>query len=151
MKSAVRAIIVHKGSLLVIRRDKFGTRYYTLPGGHVKYGESNDKALLREIHEETQLHISKPRLTYIDRAPEPYGDQYIYLCEYVEGVPMLHKDSEEYKIGQGGQNMYTPMWLPIHELKTVTFRSTSLKERIIQAFISDFPATVEEFTSTLDA
>lgn len=149
MKLAVRAIIIHKDSLLVVRRDKFGSRYYTLPGGHVEFGESLDKALLREIHEETQLHIAKPRKVYVDHAPEPYGDQHIYLCDYVNGVPMLHKDSEEYKINQGGQNIYTPMWLPLSEVSKVPFRSSQLKERILQSVESDFPAIVEEFTSTL--
>lgn len=49
MKSAVRAIIIHNNNLLVMRRDKFGKRYYTLIGGHVEMGESTEKALLRKF------------------------------------------------------------------------------------------------------
>lgn len=150
MKKAVRAIIIHNNNLLVMRRDKFGKRYYTLIGGHVEMGESTEKALFREIHEETRMHVTKPRLVFIEHSPEPYGDQYVYLCEHVSGVPMLHEQSDEHLINKGGENMYTPMWLPLSQLNNVPFRTTNLQKRILDGVTNGFPTQVEEFTSTID-
>lgn len=150
MKSAVRAIIIHNNNLLVMRRDKFGKRYYTLIGGHVEMGESTEKALLREIHEETRLHVSNPRLLFIEHSPEPYGDQYVYLCDYVSGVPMLHEDSDEHTINRGGENIYTPMWIPLSELSKLPFRTTNLQKRILAGIKDGFSEQVEEFNSVIE-
>lgn len=150
MKVAVRAIIINNENLLVMRRDKFGKRYFTLIGGHVEMGESTEKALLREIHEETRLHVAKPRLVFIEHAPAPYGDQYVYVCDYVSGVPMLHEDSDEHSINKGGDNIYTPMWVPISELPKLPFRTDQLQERIVAGVKNGFPAQVEEYSSTIN-
>jgi ADP-ribose pyrophosphatase YjhB (NUDIX family) len=149
MKAAVRAIIIHNDNLLVIRRDKFGKRYYTLPGGHVEMGESTEKALLRELHEETKLHVAHPRLVYLEHSPAPYGDQYIYVVDYVSGVPMLHENSDEYTINKGGENVYTPMWLPLSELPKVPFRTHNLQARLIGGAKSGFPTQVEEYSTAV--
>ncbi len=149
MKAAVRAIIIHDNNLLVMRRDKFGKRYYTLVGGHVELGESTEKALLREVHEETRLHVANPRLVFIEHAPAPYGDQYVYLCDYISGVPMLHEDSDEYTINKGGDNIYTPMWVPLSKLASLPFRTDEIQAKIIAAITDGFPTQVQEYTSTI--
>lgn len=149
MKKAVRAIVIHNNNLLVMRRDKFGKRYYTLIGGHVELGESTEKALLRELHEETRLHVANPRLVFIEHSPQPYGDQYVYLLDYVSGVPMLHEDSDEVSINKGGENIYTPMWIPISELPKLPFRTDNMQARLIAGIKDGFPTQVEEFTSTI--
>ena len=82
MRQAVRAIIVRDGHLLVIHRNKFGQEYYTLPGGGIDPGETAEHALLREIHEETTLSAVNPRLVIVEDSGDPYGMQYIYLCQY---------------------------------------------------------------------
>lgn len=150
MKRAVRAIIIHQNNLLVMRREKFGKLYYTLIGGHVELGESTEKALLREVHEETKLHVAKPRLVYIEHSPEPYGDQYVYLCEYVAGVPMLHEKSDEIAINKGGDNIYTPMWVSLKELPSLPFRTSNIQQRILNGVSHGFPEQVEEFSSKIE-
>lgn len=139
MKQGVRAIIVSDDSILVMKRDKFGKQYYTLIGGHVELDESLDKALFREIHEETMIHVAKPQLVYIQETDRPYGTQYVYVCQYVSGVPMLHPDSDERKINAGGQNIYTPMWLPINQLGKVEFLPSELQQRILADLQNGFP------------
>lgn len=139
MKRGVRAIIVSDDSILVMKRDKFGKQYYTLIGGHVELGESLDKALFREIHEETMVHVTKPQLVYVQETNRPYGTQYIYTCQYVSGVPMLHPESDERKINAGGQNIYTPMWLPLDQLKDVPFLPSELSQRILTDLQTGFP------------
>ena len=122
-----------------MKRDKFGEQYYTLIGGHVEIGESLEKALFREVHEESMIRISKPRLVYTQSAIEPYGTQYIYLCHYESGVPMLHPNSEEREINKGGKNIYTPMWLPLSQLSEVAFLPTKLRDQILSDINNGFP------------
>lgn len=149
MKQGVRAIIIADENILVMKRDKFGKQYYTLIGGHVQLGESLEKALFREIHEETMIHIAKPQLTYIQESTEPYGTQYVYVCQYISGVPMLHPDSDERKINEGGTNIYTPMWLPLAQLGDVPFLPAELRDKILEDLHSGFPETAVTFKVNL--
>jgi 8-oxo-dGTP pyrophosphatase MutT (NUDIX family) len=147
MKQAVRAIIIHDNNILVMKRNKFGKEYYTLIGGHVELGESHEVALLREIHEETMVHVAHPRLVYVEHAGSVYGTQYVFLCEYVSGVPVLHPHADEVHINKLGQNIYTPMWLPLAQLESVPFLSEKLKHKILHALKTEFPKEPETFTT----
>ena len=147
MKQAVRAIIIHDNNILVMKRNKFGKEYYTLIGGHVELGESHEVALLREIHEETMIHVAHPRLVFIEHAGPVYGTQYVFLCKYVSGVPVLHPHADEVHINKLGQNIYTPMWLPLSRLSSVPFLSENLKHKIIHALETEFPKETETFTT----
>lgn len=142
MRKAVRAIVINRDKMLVMSRNKFGLKYYTLIGGGVDVGENNEQALLREVAEETGIDLVNPRLVFIDEAGEIYGTQYVYLCNYVGGDPALNANSEEYKINQLGKNLYEPMWLPINELKGSSFRSDKLKEALLEYLPKGFPNEV---------
>ncbi len=55
---AVSAAIVREGKVLVVRRARNpALNLYTLPGGVVEAGETLHQAVIREVHEETQLSI----------------------------------------------------------------------------------------------
>jgi ADP-ribose pyrophosphatase YjhB (NUDIX family) len=139
MKKAVRAIVVHDNHLLVMHRDKFGQQYYTLVGGGVGAGEVDEQALEREVREEAQLEVANPRLVFVEEAGRPYGEQHIYYCEYAGGDIALSPDSIEAQINPVGQNVYTPMWLPLAELPDAKFLSETLKQHIIHALKHGFP------------
>ncbi len=139
MKQAVRAIVVKDNSLLVMKRNKFGSEYYTLIGGSVELGEPLEVALYREVQEESTITIVNPRLVFMEDAGQPYGEQYVYLCEYVNGEPTLHQESEEAKISAMGQNTYVPMWLPLDQLAKVNFVSGSLKDALLHGLEHGFP------------
>lgn len=58
---ACGALVFNKeGKLLLIKSHKWRNKY-TMPGGHVELGESLEKALKREIKEETGLTIGDIR------------------------------------------------------------------------------------------
>lgn len=144
MKRAVRAIVFKDNQLLVIRRNKFGKKYCTLPGGGVDMGETEEQALRREMAEETGLSLGGARLVFTEQAGEPYGTQYVFLVDYLGGEPALHPASDEAGINQLGQNIYEPAWLPIAALPAVPFISERLKRAILTGIKEGFPEKVTE-------
>lgn len=139
MRRAVRAIVLRNDALLVMHRNKFGQSYYTLVGGGIRSGESPEQAVLREVHEESSISVGSPRLVFVEAGGEPFGPQYIYLCEYQSGEAALPPQSEEAKIHALGSNLYTPAWLPVVQLPGVALVTTPLKAAIIHSLQHGFP------------
>ncbi len=77
-----------------------------------------------------------------------YGDQYVFLCEYSQGEPQLHPESEEQKINKLGKNLYIPTWLPITDFKNAPFLSNKLQAKLLHALAHGWPEHPEEFAST---
>jgi 8-oxo-dGTP pyrophosphatase MutT (NUDIX family) len=136
---SVRAIIIKDKSLLSMRRDKFGMQYYTLIGGGVDVGEDHETALRREIMEETGLQVGKVRWVFTEDGGDLYGVQYVFTCEYMGGEPQLSPSSEEAAISALGKNIYEPVWLPLDKLKYLTFRSSSVRDAVLDAQTQGYP------------
>lgn len=150
MRKAVRAIIIKDNKLLTMHRNKFGQAYYTLPGGGIDFGETAEETLKREVREETNLHVTNHRLVFVEEAGDPFGTQYVYLCEVSGDDMRLQEDSDEAKINQLGQNLYKPHWLPLEKLAKSTFLSDKLKDAILKAVREGFPdkpTTIEHANS----
>ncbi len=122
-----------------MRRDKFGHRYYTLIGGSMGPGENTQATMQRELLEECGMKLLSVKPVFKEEAGDPYGTQFIYLCEVEGDEPHLSPDSEEAKINELGQNIHTPQWMSIEEFKTVEFRSEKLKQAILQGIEKGFP------------
>jgi ADP-ribose pyrophosphatase YjhB (NUDIX family) len=148
MRRAVRAIICRGDQLLLMHRDKFGNEYDILVGGGVELGEEPAAALLRKINEETGIKVSQPKLVYIEEAAEPYGTQYIYLCDYVSGEAKVDPNSTEAKINKLGKNLYQPVWRKLSEFKDVEFRTPELKRAILDGFTNGFPNQPIDITNS---
>jgi ADP-ribose pyrophosphatase YjhB (NUDIX family) len=138
MRKAARAIILKDDHILVMHRNKFGQEYDVLVGGGVDIGESTEEALLREIQEETGVAVSRPKLVFVENAGEPYGVQYIYLCNYVSGELVLDPNSIEAKIDAMGINRYVPMWRKLEDLNDLPFKSEALKQAILEGVKNGF-------------
>ncbi len=145
-RKSARAIVIQDDKLLVMFRNKFGNKYVTLIGGKVDIGESPDQTVLREVKEEASIEVANPQLVFIDHA-DFYGDQLVYLCDYVSGEPKLAPDTHEAAINKLGQNLYEPGWLALNELPNVPFLSAELQQAIINATTNGWPEHVLEFTS----
>jgi ADP-ribose pyrophosphatase YjhB (NUDIX family) len=65
MSKAARAIIIENNQILVMHRDKEGSKYFTLVGGRLNEGENTEQALTREVMEETGMQIVEARLVYL--------------------------------------------------------------------------------------
>lgn len=74
----VLCLIQDGNRILLQNRVKEDWKGYTFPGGHVEAGESFVDAVVREMQEETGLHITKPRLVGIKQFPIE-NDRYIVL------------------------------------------------------------------------
>lgn len=140
MRKAVRAVVVKNDALLLMHRNKFGEEYYTLIGGGIGVGETPEQALMREVHEESSLLVANPRLVYVEKAGDPYGDQFIFLCDYSSGEVSLPAASTEAKIHALGANLYEPVWLPIKKLAEVSFVSEALRNTLVKALTQGFPS-----------
>jgi ADP-ribose pyrophosphatase YjhB (NUDIX family) len=139
MRESVRAIVVHNDKMLVMRRFKDGREFYALVGGGIDAGESAEQALHREVAEEASLEIINPRLVINQIGGDKFGRQYIYLCEYLAGVPALQPDSIEAQENAAGVNLYMPMWLPTDRLDTIEFMPPVLQQALIKYLAEGFP------------
>jgi len=114
-----RAIILHEGKILLMHRRKPGIEYYALLGGKLEDGETPEQACVREVMEECGVTVRLVREYYRDQ--DVFEDipntHYLYLCDYVEGVPAL---GGEELLRNTPENYYAPMWLPIDQVASLT-------------------------------
>lgn len=143
-RKSVRAIVINGDKLLAMKRNKFGKQYYTLIGGGVKLGEDLETAMRRELSEETGMSVGGMKLVFYEDDPNFFGEQYVYLCEYTGGEPVLSGGSDESQISAMGQNIYEPVWLPLSEVSNVPFRSASVAEAVLDGVQNGFPNEMRE-------
>ena len=99
----VGGVVVRDGRALLIRRGKeplYGR--WAVPGGTVELGESLEDALVREMEEETGLHVEPVEvLTVFDRIQREDGRvvyHYVivdYLCRWRSGEARAASDALE--------------------------------------------------------
>lgn len=86
--------IEHDGRMLMLRRRKEPfAGHWTAPGGKLLPGEDPRQAVLREVHEETQLLVEKPELKLI--ASETGPEYYNWLLFVFRARPELASASDD--------------------------------------------------------
>lgn len=67
----VKGIVCCRGRILLLKRSDFettGAGEWEFPGGRIKFGESPENALEREIYEETGLNVKVKKITHMHQA-----------------------------------------------------------------------------------
>jgi 8-oxo-dGTP diphosphatase len=93
---SVKAIIRHDNRVLILGNEDL--KFWDLPGGHVKDGETLEVALRREVREETGLEVIK--YTQIATKVLELGNETKPVCFYLveaEGDVKLSKEHQAYK------------------------------------------------------
>ena len=90
---------IFKGIVLVYRKNY--PKLWALPGGFIDYGESAEKAAIREALEETNLKITNLRQFRVysepDRDPRKHTITTAFIAE-AEGEPKAADDAEQVKV-----------------------------------------------------
>jgi ADP-ribose pyrophosphatase YjhB (NUDIX family) len=140
MPKAARAIIIENGNILLMHRDKQGSQYFTLVGGRVDDNETIEQGLAREIQEETGLQVVASRLVFYEGHPEPYNEQYIYLCQVAPHDEVkIQSASEEAVMNKLGFNTHTLQWVSLKAFRNLAFRTPQLHRAIIHGIEKGFP------------
>lgn len=132
------ALIINNGKLLAVKHDNYDC-YYTIGGG-VNLNETSADAVIREVLEETGLHLSIDRLVYIQERFYDISDVnhhevvFFYLMN-----PADISIEDETCTDRQEEKLY---WLPIDELK-----STSLVPEFLKTALSDIPEEVVHIIS----
>lgn len=128
--------LVHRGEeLLLQNRVKQDWQGYAMPGGHVEPGESIVEAVIREMQEETGLHILNPKLCGVKQFPIDGGRYLVFLFE-----------TEEFTGELTGSEEGEMTWIPrnrLHEYKTVDDLQQML-DVILKPELTEFQYIIED-------
>ncbi len=101
---AVDGIILFEPGRIVLIKRRFPPfkEFWALPGGIVKYGETVEDALLREVAEETGLTVKINRLVGVysnpNRDPRGHVISICFLCEFLNGVLKASSDAADIRV-----------------------------------------------------
>ena len=89
----VAGLIIRDGRLLLVHNAKHGTLRLEPPGGKVEPGESLERALVREVAEETGLKVLKQGTFGCFKTHSPEGEFLVhtFICEVAAGEPVVRE------------------------------------------------------------
>lgn len=107
--------VEHDGRVLMLRRRKEPfAGFWTAPGGKLLPGEDPREAVLREVHEETQLLLQTPELRMITSETGP--EHYNWLLFFFRARPDVDFASQSLLNGSRETAEGLLDWLPIEGL-----------------------------------
>ena len=133
IRSSAKALIVKDGKLLVIRCQRGGKEYCTLPGGGQEFQESLEQTVVRECLEEAGLSVRVNGLAAvqegiitdpaaIQQAPEYCHEHLWYFrCEIADERV---REASHGDLGQTGSQ-----WVPLDRVKELPILPEWLKEQ----------------------
>lgn len=125
-------IIIRDNQILLMKRNRYGVKYFILPGGTVEPKEKMGNTVLREIKEETNLvcTLKKTRPLIYQNHLDGKKD-YNFFIDECHGKAELPKNSEEATRNMEG-NTYEPVWVEIKNLKTIDLQPKEIKNKLIK-------------------
>jgi 8-oxo-dGTP diphosphatase len=117
VRVGVAVFVVRDGRILMGRRHgAHGADTWSLPGGHLEYGETPATAACREVYEETGLEIRGPRLCAVTNdvfvAERRHYVTLWMLSDDVTGEPVVTEPDRYHRLG----------WYPFDRLPQPLFQ-----------------------------
>ena len=117
------AIFEAKGRVLMIRTQKW-SNLWGIPGGKIKWGETSEEALRREVKEETNLDIKDIEFVLVQdsiHSREFYRDAHFVLLNFVcrcvgDTTVTLNDEAREYRWVEVGEALNMPINQPTRKL-----------------------------------
>jgi len=114
MRHRVCAALIEEEQILMVELQTPSRTFWTLPGGGVENGETKEEAVMREVLEETHLHVTVEHQLYdisIDQ-----GTETCFLVQHASGssTPQLGIDPE---LPLDQQELRTVRFRPLKELQ----------------------------------
>ena len=126
-----RAVIIDQDHILLCTTLELPLNFYFLPGGHIEHGESSEKALLRELLEESGATCSIKRfLGCLEYSFEPGHSS---ICHNHEYNFIFEVESDSLKINKTIPQLEDHIklaWIPLDKIKQIDFRAEPLRELI---------------------
>lgn len=141
-KFRVAGVILHEQQIL-LTRDNDGPYYY-LPGGKLRFSESSEETIVREMREELHEEVAVERLLWVvenffreERIKLRYHEfSLYYLLKLPENSPLY--DQPVMIFNENNEVKLEMKWVPFAELSRMRVYPRFLKERVY-----DLPLTPE--------
>lgn len=134
MADRASAIILSKRHILLIHRIRAEREFFVFPGGKIETGESAAEACVREVLEETGLHVAWIEPAFDYATPEQMGH---YFFIQVEPGTLAFSGPEIEK--QSGQNRYVLEWQPLSALSTLPLQPAAVRDAIASVITEHAP------------
>jgi len=131
MRIRAVAILVEDGRVALIERHRSGRHYFTFPGGGVDSGETAEQAVVRELEEETGLHVVvRRKLGHVWFQ----GNRQEYFLVEALGGEFGTGTGEEFTEPHPGNphGTYHPLWMAISELLEHPVLPVEIAERVVR-------------------
>lgn len=127
-----RAVILHQGRALLMKRIKPGMQYYALLGGKVEAGETPEQACVREVMEEcgVTVRLGRELGRYQDVFEDILNTHFVYQCDYLHGQPALSGEELE---RSHADNYYEPLWVDFAEVSALEIKPEFMKSILLAA------------------
>ncbi len=129
-RKRARGIVFLDGKLVSMYREFQGRVFYTIPGGGMEEGETEEECVKREVFEEFGLVVEPIKKVYVYESETSI--EHFYVCEYVSG---------EFGSGQGeefqpdrNRGVYIPSLLEIENIPNLPL----MPPEVAKAFVEDF-------------
>ena len=137
VRERAAVLIIHNGSVALIRRDWDGRQYYLFPGGGVDDGETSEEAAVREAREELGWNVELRGLVAECEIPGRSVQRY-YAATVTDGEFGSGDGVEMSFLADGPDGSHTPVLIPMEQLLDLDVRPRDLACRLAeQSLTSD--------------
>ena len=124
------AVIIQDNHVLLHRLST--DAFWSLPGGRVEFFEFAHEAVVREVHEETEIESRSIRpLWHVECFFRLHGKHFHEIATYFEVEPIQPVTSFEPFHGEEGDLILVFEWFPLDGLKDLNLKSAFLKEGLL--------------------